>query len=125
VGILCQSTAIEKFKKSGGMSQPVDAKVMTSPEPQNPVPALTKMSLDENPIAGAAGTEHQTHIQRGEQIVNPFEIAAADEYGIDYDKLIETFGTRKIDQATLDRFERLTGEKPHRYLRRGHFFSQR
>lgn len=44
---------------------------------------------------------------------------------IDYDKLIQEFGTRVIDQALLDRLERLTGRKPHIFLRRGLFFSHR
>jgi hypothetical protein len=43
----------------------------------------------------------------------------------DYDKLIEQFGTRKISQELLDRFEKLTGRKPHRLLRRETFFSHR
>lgn len=93
------------------------------------LPVLSKMTLDENSQAEQGGhlakDGTHVHIQKGEQIVNPWEIVAADEYGIDYDKLIEKFGTRKIDQATLDRFEALTGHRPHRYLRRGLFFSQR
>ena len=96
----------------------------TSELPQHPVPALSEMTLDD-PIDIATIDGPAANIQRGEQIVNPWEVVGADEFGIDYDKLIEQFGTRKIDQATLDRFERLTGRKPHRYLRRGHFFSQR
>jgi hypothetical protein len=44
---------------------------------------------------------------------------------IDYEKLIKEFGTRKIDQPLLDRFEKLTGRKPHMLLRRGVFFSHR
>jgi len=89
------------------------------------VGTLTKMSLDDSPAHGEAdGTREHTEEHR-EQIVNPFEVTAADEYGVDYDKLIITFGTRRIDESTLERFERLTGRKPHRYLRRGHFFSQR
>ena len=91
---------------------------MAAPHPQHPDAALAKMTLGERPTGTADG-------EKPEQIVNPFEIVAADEYGIDYDKLITKFGTRKIDQEILDRFERLTGHKPHRYLRRGHFFSQR
>lgn len=38
---------------------------------------------------------------------------------------MEEFGTKKIDQALLDRFERVTGKKPHRFLRRGIVFSHR
>jgi tryptophanyl-tRNA synthetase len=92
---------------------------MTAPQPQHPDAELATMTLDERRTGDIADGE------KAEQIVNPFEIVAADEYGIDYDKLINKFGTRKIDQEILDRFERLTGHKPHRYLRRGHFFSQR
>jgi tryptophanyl-tRNA synthetase len=44
---------------------------------------------------------------------------------IDYDKLITQFGTRKVDAALLERFEKLTGKKPHVFLRRGMFFSHR
>ena len=87
----------------------------------HPVPALAKMTLDEKPQTEPNGqrTQHK------EQVVNPFTIEAADERGVDYDKVVEQFGTRLIDQAILDRFEKLTGQKPHRYLRRGLFFSQR
>ena len=76
-------------------------------------------------LSGDGPANECGHGQQNEQIVNPFTISAADEHGVDYDKLIEKFGTRKIDEATLDRFEKLTGHKPHHYLRRGHFFSQR
>ena len=44
---------------------------------------------------------------------------------IDYDKLIVEFGSKRIDDALLARFERVTGHKPHRFLRRGIFFSHR
>jgi len=44
---------------------------------------------------------------------------------IDYKKLVEEFGTKLIDQELLDRFERVTGHKPHRFLRRQIVFSHR
>lgn len=54
------------------------------------------------------------------------EIAADGQVlAIDYDKLIDKFGTRRIDAAMLERFEKLTGRKPHVLLRRGTFFSHR
>jgi hypothetical protein len=43
----------------------------------------------------------------------------------DYTKLIAQFGTKAITPDLLERFERLTGRKPHRLLRRGTFFSHR
>jgi tryptophanyl-tRNA synthetase len=65
-----------------------------------------------------------------EQIVTPFDVAGGvDETGkavaIDYDKLIQTFGSKKIDNELLERFEKLTGKKPHRLMRRGLVFSHR
>jgi tryptophanyl-tRNA synthetase len=35
---------------------------------------------------------------------------------INYNKLVEQFGTKLIDEALLERFERVTGHKPHRFL---------
>lgn len=64
------------------------------------------------------------------QVVDPWNVAG--EIGedgkakaIDYKKLVEEFGTKLIDQTTLDRFERVTGHKPHRFLRRQIVFSER
>jgi len=47
------------------------------------------------------------------------------QLAIDYDKLIVQFGTRRIDAALLEKFERLTGHRAHPFLRRGLFFSHR
>lgn len=65
-----------------------------------------------------------------EQVVTPWDVQGSvstdgKQLAIDYDKLIDQFGTRRIDAAMLERFERLTGQKPHILLRRGMFFSHR
>ena len=65
-----------------------------------------------------------------EQIITPFDVSGGvDETGkvvaINYDKLVDTFGSKKIDQALLERFEKVTGHKPHRLMRRGMVFSHR
>lgn len=64
------------------------------------------------------------------QVVTPWDVQGSvssdgKQLAIDYDKLIDQFGTRRIDQALLDRFEKLTGHKSHVLLRRGTFFSHR
>ena len=63
------------------------------------------------------------------QNVTPWEVEGAVVDGvqqaIDYNKLIDQFGTTPIDAALLERFEKLTGRKPHILLRRGMFFSHR
>ena len=53
--------------------------------------------------------------------VNPWSVTGE----VDYDKLIRDFGSHAIDQPMLERFERVTGKKPHKFLRRGVFFSHR
>lgn len=68
--------------------------------------------------------------QHSKQTVDPYNVAGeVGEDGvvkaIDYNKLIEEFGTKKIDAALLERFERVTGKKPHRFMRRGIVFSHR
>ena len=65
-----------------------------------------------------------------EQVVTPWDVQGGvtedgKQASLDYEKLIRDFGTKRIDDALLERFERLTGKKPHPLLRRGMFFSHR
>ena len=88
-------------------------------EPGQP-PALTALSLAE--------ASHDTRTK--EQIITPFDVSGGvDEHGkvvaIDYDKIIDHFGSQRIDKSMLERFEKLTGKPPHRLLRRGLVFSHR
>ncbi|KAL9585585.1 MAG: hypothetical protein Q9212_001445 [Teloschistes hypoglaucus] len=88
-------------------------------EPGQP-PALTSLSLAE------AALETKSK----EQSITPFDVSGGfDEQGkpkaIDYDKLVDTFGSQRIDKPLLERFEKVTGHKPHRMLRRGLVFSHR
>ncbi|TGO37148.1 hypothetical protein BHYA_0104g00040 [Botrytis hyacinthi] len=64
------------------------------------------------------------------QTVDPYNVAG--EIGADgiakainYLTLIDEFGTKKIEEADLKRFEEVTGHKPHRFMRRGVVFSHR
>lgn len=66
----------------------------------------------------------------GKQDINPWSVSGeVGEDGkvkaIDYRKLIDEFGTSLIDDALLERWERVTGSKPHRFMRRGIVFSHR
>jgi hypothetical protein len=65
-----------------------------------------------------------------EQIVTPWDVHGSistdgKQLGIDYEKLLTQFGTRRLDGSILAKFEKLTGVKPHPFLRRGLFFSHR
>lgn len=96
-----------------------------APESANPSSAkdAAKITL---PTRGQAppSTERATA-----QDVNPWSVSGEIVNGvaiaIDYDKLLNQFGTKRIDSAMLERFERVTGKKPHRFLRRGIVFSHR
>ncbi|EGX91699.1 tryptophanyl-tRNA synthetase [Cordyceps militaris CM01] len=68
--------------------------------------------------------------QQAKQDINPWSVSGeVGEDGkvkaIDYRKLIDEFGTSEIDDKLLERFEQVTGQKPHRFMRRGIFFSHR
>lgn len=65
-----------------------------------------------------------------EQNINPWSVSGeVGEDGkvkaIDYEKLTKEFGTAMIDDALLERFERVTGHRPHRFMRRQIIFSHR
>jgi tryptophanyl-tRNA synthetase len=88
-------------------------------EPGQP-PALTTLSLAEQAPS--------SHIV--EQRITPFDVSGGvDESGkllpVDYNKLIQQFGATPISSTLLERFEKVTGKKPHRFLRRGIVFSHR
>ncbi|KAF1964786.1 tryptophanyl-tRNA synthetase [Bimuria novae-zelandiae CBS 107.79] len=91
---------------------------MTEPEP----PAVAKLSLAETATEPVKGKK--------EQEINPWDVqAATDEQGnvleFDYHAISQKWATKLIDDELLARFERVTGHKPHRWLRRRLFFSHR
>jgi plasmid maintenance system antidote protein VapI len=49
----------------------------------------------------------------GEMVVNPWEATG----NMNYDKLIEQFGSQAISPALIDRFERVTGRRAHTWIR--------
>ncbi len=57
--------------------------------------------------------------------VDPFKIKAAKKEGINYNKLIDKFGSQPVTADMLTRLARITGRPVHRWLRRGYFFSHR
>uniref|UniRef100_A0A3Q2KTL8 Tryptophan--tRNA ligase, cytoplasmic n=1 Tax=Equus caballus TaxID=9796 RepID=A0A3Q2KTL8_HORSE len=77
----------------------------------------------ENPAPGDERGLDAT--EAGEDFVDPWMVQTSSAKGVDYDKLIVRFGSSKIDQELINRIERAIGQKPHRFLRRGIFFSHR
>ncbi|GAB1297786.1 Tryptophan--tRNA ligase, cytoplasmic [Apodemus speciosus] len=74
----------------------------------------------------AAGSHSDADAAKAsEDFVDPWTVRTSSAKGIDYDKLIVQFGSSKIDKELINRIERATGQRPHRFLRRGIFFSHR
>ncbi|KAF8334180.1 uncharacterized protein EI90DRAFT_3121520 [Cantharellus anzutake] len=85
-----------------------------------------KTGVQEPPTASVPKTSSPPD----QQVVTPWEVQGqitqdGKQLAINYDLLIDQFGTRRIDDALLARFEKLTGAKPHPLLKRGMFFSHR
>ncbi|SCU80715.1 LADA_0B09120g1_1 [Lachancea dasiensis] len=81
-------------------------------------------------MSATEAAEKLERLAMKEQNITPWDVeGAVDEEGnaqdIDYDKLIKQFGTKAITDETLQRFEQVTGQKPHHFLRKGLFFSER
>lgn len=91
---------------------------MTEPETPSAA-ALSIAQTSDDPASKAVAQE-----------INPWDVQAAkDEQGnvleFDYEAISNKWATKLIDADLLARFERVTGHKPHRWLRRGLFFSHR
>ena len=67
-------------------------------------------------------SENQKAVKK-EQIVDPWTVES--DESIDYDKLIQQFGSQRLTMDLVERMEKLTGKKAHRFLRREIFFSHR
>jgi tryptophanyl-tRNA synthetase len=99
--------------------------------------SMAGASLDESTSSNTAGggtsaipiSQAATEATAGGQKVTPWDVEGAIVDGvqvaIDYNKLINEFGTKLISPELLERFQKLTGWKPHPLLRRGTFFSHR
>ena len=100
---------------------------MFSNGPKSPTPSTTPL-ISQSHLANDLSKD-STENKDTAQVITPWDVQGAvvdgKSVGVDYNKLIEQFGTRHIDQTLLERFEKLTGQKPHLYLRRGMFFSHR
>ena len=88
--------------------------------------ATSAVDVSDGGVAvGLAGMGIGSDAAEGEQFVDPWEVKGAGDKGIDYDKLIDQFGSQRITDQLVEKFERITGAKAHPWIRRGIFFSHR
>lgn len=85
------------------------------------------MSLDSKVASVNISTD--CNDMNASQKVTPWQVEGAVvdgvAQGINYTNLLKQFGTQPVTPETLSRFEQVTGHVPHRFLRRGVFFSER
>jgi len=79
---------------------------------------------EESPVGGVTDGIGELEMD-AEDTVDPWEVRSKSAKGVDYDKLIQRFGSSKIDDALVARFEAVTGKPAHHLLKRGVFFSHR
>lgn len=107
-------------ERGSSLNRPTKTPAPSSANGQHAIKPIPMRSLDESSEENGA---QPNDAGKPAQFVDPWTVES--EGAIDYDYLISQFGCQKIDQAILDRMERLTGKKVHRFLRRGIFFSHR
>jgi tryptophanyl-tRNA synthetase len=98
-----------------------DAKTKGPADELGQPPNLTTAALAEKAPAASGAIE---------QKITPFEVSGGvDASGkllpVDYDKLTRDFGATRITPELLQRFEKVTGQRPHRFMRRGMVLSHR
>jgi hypothetical protein len=84
-----------------------------------PIQLRLRGSGEEAGLSGAASAHQET--AQLPAVVTAFEVKGA----VDYEKLISDFGSQRISPELLARLQQVTGQSPHRLLRRGFFFSHR
>jgi hypothetical protein len=83
--------------------------------------ASTSASTAASIAASASASDSSTV----EQTVTPWNVKSNSTHGVDYERLVRDFGSTRITEELLVRFQRITGQVPHAWLRRGIFFSHR
>lgn len=78
---------------------------------------MANIKLEENNGIAASAID--------EDFVDPWTVTSKSDAGVDYEKLIKRFGCSHIDDALIERLEKVAGKPVHPLIRRGIFFSHR
>lgn len=95
---------------------------MTSKQHKNLEPIDNDMDgndMDDSMIKGTSSIENNE--PKSNNVVTPWKV----EGNVDYQKLIDQFGTELITEELKQKFARITGNELHPWIKRGIFFSHR
>lgn len=84
---------------------------------------MTEPNSDQVLESTLAVVSNPVYEEEDDQHIDPWT-AKGSAKGFDYLKLLRQFGTKPIDETIIERIEKLTNMRVHRFLRRGIFFSQ-
>ncbi|XP_062864053.1 tryptophan--tRNA ligase, cytoplasmic [Trichomycterus rosablanca] len=127
----------EKLNAQGDKVRTLKSQKAAKADVDAAVQLLLKLKVDYKKVTGQdykAGcpltdvivtSDNGPAVEDGDDQVDPWNVSTTSAKGVDYNKLIERFGSSKIEQELIDRIGRVTGQTPHRFLRRGVFFSHR
>lgn len=87
--------------------------------------AALDAAMEAAALAGGPPAADGPAADEDEDIVDPFNVEAKGENGIDYDKLVVRFGSQRITEDLISRLERVTNMAAHPWIKRGVFFSHR
>ncbi|XP_024003024.1 LOW QUALITY PROTEIN: tryptophan--tRNA ligase, cytoplasmic [Salvelinus sp. IW2-2015] len=135
-GDMTQWTYNEKLTSQGDTVRTLKTEKAAKADIDAAVQLLLKLKVDYKQVTGqdyktgcppseCSVSQDNGPAADGEDMVDPWNVLHHNAKGVDYDKLIVRFGSSKIDQELVDRIERVSGQKAHRFLRRGIFFSHR
>lgn len=79
---------------------------------------VENIKLEENNFSSNSAADE-------EDFVDPWTVTSKSATGVNYVKLIERFGCSHIDDALIQRFEKVAGKPVHPLIRRAIFFSHR
>ncbi|XP_042304037.1 tryptophan--tRNA ligase, cytoplasmic [Sceloporus undulatus] len=139
IGDFCSLNPLELFQQVTEQGEKVRS-LKAEKAPKDEIDAAVKLLLSlkmnyktatgqeykaSSPPADFAPVSNGPGDAEDDDFVDPWTVQTSNAKGVDYDKLIVRFGSSKIDKDLINRIERITGHKPHHFLRRGIFFSHR
>jgi tryptophanyl-tRNA synthetase len=79
------------------------------------------MTTDNTDNEATKAIDESVESEKAEFVVDPWNVSGV----IDYNRLVDQFGTEYIDDELMERFTKVTGKELHPWMRRQIFFSHR
>ena len=115
------SNPLEMLGRQANITQSIMVEIIRTNTEEGDQPSVLLMNVAKERLARVMSQVSVQRNTRMEAVVTPWSVRGE----VDPEKLIKEYGCTPIDTALIDRIERITGQKAHRFLRRGFFNSHR